>query len=143
MIVERLKKEDLNELIELYKELLDCENEHCVCDEILEKMNNDENYYLLVAKENDKIIGTVLGIVCYSIPMSGMSFMVVEDVIVKEEFRQKGVGRMLFDEIDRISLERNCAYSMLVSSAHRTEAHKFYDSMGYSDPALGFRKKYI
>ena len=143
MIIERLKKEDLNELIELYKELLDCENTHAVCENILEKMNSDENYYLLVAKENDKIMGTVLGIVCYSIPMSGMSFMVVEDVIVKEEYRQKGVGRMLFDEIDRISLANNCAYSMLVSSAHRTSAHKFYDSMGYIDPALGFRKKYI
>ena len=94
-------------------------------------------------KENDKIVGTVLGIVCHSIPLIGMPFMVVEDVVVKSEYRKKGIGKKLFDEIDRIALENNCGYSFLVSGERRKVAHIFYDKQGYNEPVKGFRKKYI
>lgn len=142
MIIEKLKKADIPQLLELYKELVDFENTREQANVVYEKMLADENYYLLVAKEEDKIVGTVLGIVCHSIPLTGMPFMVVEDVIIKEEYRRFGVGRKLFEEIDRIALENNCCYSMLVSSGFRKEAHIFYDKQGYNDEVKGFRKNY-
>lgn len=143
MIIEKLKKEEIPEMIELYKELTDYENNLEDSINVYKKMLADENYYLLVAKEDDKIVGTVLGIVCHSIPLIGMPFMVVEDVVVKSEYRKKGIGKRLFDEIDKIALENNCGYSMLVSSGFRKEAHIFYDKQGYNDEVKGFRKKYI
>jgi len=144
MVIERLKKDEIPELLELYKELTDrLENSITTSEEVFQKMNSDENYHLLVAKEDDKIIGTVLGIVCHSIPLMGMPFMVVEDVVVKSEYRQKGVGKKLFEEIDKIALENNCAYSFLVSGERRKEAHLFYPKQGYDEPVKGFRKKYI
>ncbi len=142
MKIEKLKAEDLAELLELYKELVDYDNSLLTSLRVYQKISRDNNYHLLVAKENDRIIGTVLGIICHSIPLLGMPFMVVEDVVVKEEFRQQGVGKKLFEEIDKIALHNNCAYSMLVSSGRRQEAHIFYENQGYDDPVKGFRKKY-
>lgn len=142
MIIEKLKKDDIPELIELYKQLTDYENTVGQGEVVYEKMLADENYHLFVAKENDEIIGSVLAIICHSIPLTGMPFVVVEDVIVKEEYRRFGVGRKLFEEIDRIALENNCCYSMLVSSGFRTEAHVFYENQGYNEEVKGFRKKY-
>lgn len=84
----------------------------------------------------------MLGIICKSLAANFEAFLVVEDVIVDEEFRRAGVGRALFMKMDEIALENKCAYSILVSSGFRKEAHRFYESMGYSDSVLGFRKKY-
>ena len=142
MIIEKLKKADIPQLIELYKELVDDENTVETANEVYEKMLADENYYLIVAKEDDKIVGSVLLIICHSIPLTGMPFVVIEDVIVIEEYRRFGVGRKLFEEIDRIALENNCCYSMLVSSGFRKEAHIFYENQGYNEEVKGFRKKY-
>ncbi len=143
MIIEKLKKADIPQLIELYKELVDFENTVETANEVYEKMLADKSYYLLVAKEDDKIVGSILAIICHSIPLSGKSFVVVEDVIVKEEYRRFGVGRKLFEEIDKIALENNCCYSMLVSSGFRKEAHAFYENQGYNEEVKGFRKKYF
>jgi len=143
MTIDKLKKQEIPEILELYKELSEYENKIATSEEVFDMMDSDKNYYLLVAKENDKIIGTVLGIVCYSIPLVGTPFMVVEDVVVKEEFRQKGVGKMLFEEIDKIAKMNNCGYTILVSGEKREIAHKFYEKQGYADKVKGFRKKYI
>jgi GNAT superfamily N-acetyltransferase len=143
MTIELLKKEEIPELLELYKELGDFEMDLEESKKAYDKMLSDENYYLLVAKEDDKIIGTVLGIVCHSLLILGKPFMVVEDVVVKEEYRRQGIGKKLFEEIDKISHERECLYSILVSSGHRKNAHVFYENQGYNDEVKGFRKKYF
>lgn len=143
MQIEKLKKQEIPQLLELYKELADYENSVAMSEQIFDKINSDENYYFLVAKENDKIIGTVMGIICYSIPVSSMPFMVVENVVVKKEYREKGVGKKLFKQHDIIAMDNNCAYSFLVSGEKRKEAHKFYLKQGYNEPVKGFRKKYI
>ena len=69
-------------------------------------------------------------------------FLVVEDVIVRSDQRGKGVGRMLMEALDQFAQEKGCAYSFLVSSDFRTGAHSFYESMGYTDGVVGFRKIY-
>ena len=143
MIIEKLKKEDIPQILELYKELVDYENNLPVSQQVYEKMLADDNYYLLVAKDGDTIMGSVLGVVCYSLPVLGKSFMVVEDVVVKKEYRRHGVGKKLFEEIDRIALEKDCLYSMLVSGHERKEAHIFYERQGYDEKVKGFRKKYF
>lgn len=143
MKIGKLKKEEISQLLELYKELTDYKNSVATSEQIFDKINSDKNYYLLVAKENNKIIGAVLGIVCYSIPIEGLSFMVIEDVVVKKEYRKKGVGKKLFEHLDEIAIKNNCAYSFLVSGERRKEAHLFYLKQGYNEPVKGFRKKYI
>lgn len=63
-------------------------------------------------------------------------------VIVKDELRGKGVGRKLMESLDEIAKNRQCAYAILVSSAHRKAAHKFYENAGFIDSVVGFRKVY-
>ena len=83
--------------------------------------------------------GSALGICCQCLVNP---FLVVEDVIVRSDQRGKGVGRMLMEALDQFAQEKGCAYSFLVSSDFRTGAHSFYESMGYTDGVVGFRKIY-
>jgi GNAT superfamily N-acetyltransferase len=135
---------DLEGLNQLYLQLTN--GDHGLSSEfsvIFAQMQEDSSYHLMVAiTEGNRVIGSLLGIICKSLAANYEAFLVIEDVIVDQEYRRAGVGRALFMKMDEIALENKCAYSILVSSGFRKEAHRFYESMGYSDSVLGFRKRF-
>ena len=96
-------------------------------------------YYLLVAKRGEKVVGTSIGILCQALDAP---FFVIENVVVDETCRKQGIGREIFDALDAIAKENNCQYAMLVSSGFRKTAHRFYEEMGYTEDVRGFRKYY-
>jgi hypothetical protein len=49
---------------------------------------------------------------------------------------------MLMEEMDRFAAEKNCMYSILISSGFRQDAHRFYENCGFVDSVRGFRKVY-
>lgn len=140
--VERLDFKDIPQLLELYKELVNCENNVEDAMNQYKEMLQDKNYYLVGAKRGDELLGSMLGVCCNSLSMKGDPFLVVEDVVVKENTRGLGVGRMLMDELDCFAKARKCAYAIVVSSDYRETAHKFYEKVGFVDGVLGFRKIY-
>lgn len=107
----------------------------------IEKLRNDPQKYLLVAvdPENDTICGSVLGVVFEDICQDGRPILLVENVAVLEEYQGKGVGRQLFEEIERWGKEMDCHYEILVSGMDRVGAHKFYNALGFIE-AKGFKK---
>ena len=139
MIIEYIKKEELPQLLELYKTLVPFECSLEKAEKTYEDMINNEQYHLIAAKENGKVLGSMLAIVCSSITTP---FLVIEDVIVKEGIRGKGIGRKLMSRIDEIAAENKCDYAILISSSFRKGAHKFYETMGFNDSVVGFRKVY-
>ena len=142
MIIQKLKIEDIEELIELYKKLAPFENSVVESIEIYKEMLKDEQYLILTAKDEGKVIGSVLGICCKSTATGGRPFLVIEDVIVDENVRGKGIGRKLIGAIELFGKEKHCAYGILVSSGFRKEAHNFYESLGFTEDVRGFRKMY-
>lgn len=140
--IEKLKSQDMEELLNLYKELTSYENNLEESVRIYEDMLNDDKYILLVAKEDNKIVGSALGITCLLIGLEGKRFLVIEDVIVRNELRGKGIGKLLMSELDKFAVENNCAYSILVSSGKRVDAHHFYEKLGYTEDVKGFRRRY-
>ncbi|MDP4143832.1 MAG: GNAT family N-acetyltransferase [Bacillota bacterium] len=142
MIIEKLKVEDIQSLLDLYKELVTFKNSLEESVEIYKEMLNNDKYILLAAKNENELIGSALGICCKSLATSGKPFLVIEDVIVKGGLRGMGIGKKLFEALDEFAKENNCAYSILVSSDFRKEAHAFYENLGFVDGVKGFRKMY-
>ena len=52
---------------------------------------------------------------------------------VLEEYRERGIGRLLVAELEAWAKADGCAGVRLVSSFNRAEAHKFYLRLGYAD----------
>lgn len=142
MKIEKLQKAYISQLLDLYKMLVPFENTVEKSQEIYEEILKDENYCIFVAKENGELLGSAMTICCKSLATSGKNFLVIEDVIVKEGLRGKGIGKKLFAAIDEHALKNNCMYSILVSSDFRKGAHAFYEKMGFADGVRGFRKIY-
>lgn len=107
----------------------------------IEKLANDPQKYLLVAEdpETHTICGSLLGVVFEDICQDGRPILLVENVAVLESCQGKGVGRQLFEEIERWGKEMDCHYEILVSGMDRTGAHKFYNALGFME-VKGFKK---
>jgi len=142
MIIKKLSVDEIPELLKLYEELVPVKNELEVSRKKYQEIINNDDYIILAAKENEEIIGTAMGICCKTLAFKDKNFLVIEDVIVSDKHRRKGIGRKLFEALDKFAIDKNCAYSILVSSDFRVEAHIFYEKMGYIDGVKGFRKGY-
>lgn len=139
MIIEKLKIEDLSQVLELHKTIIPFAISYDEAFEIYNEMLLNENYFCAVAKENEEIIGSAIGICCKTL---AVPFLVIEDVVVKEGVRGKGVGGKLMESLDSFAERKNCAYAILVSSDFRKKAHEFYENHGFTDSVRGFRKVY-
>lgn len=108
---------------------------------LMEKLRHDPQKYLLAAfdPETGVLCGSLLGVVFEDICDDGRPILLVENVAVLEEYQGKGVGRQMFEEIERWGREMDCHYEILVSGMGRTGAHKFYNALGFIE-AKGFKK---
>jgi len=139
MIIEKLKIEDLSQVLELHSTLVPFEISFDKSLEIYKEMLANENYYLVVVKDDNSILGCAIGICCQCL---AVSFLVIEDVIVKDGLRGKGIGKKLMKSLDEFAKNKHCAYAILVSSDFRKNAHRFYENIGFTDSVQGFRKVY-
>lgn len=141
LTVQDARAEDLESLAQLYEELSGQETDLCQIKENFKLMESNPNYVVLTAKENNLVVGSVMGIICLDLVYQCKPFMVIENVIVKKEWRGKGIGARLMKEMEQIGRKRECYYTMLVSGGQRKGAHQFYDAIGYDlDLVKGFKK---
>lgn len=109
--------------------------------QLIENISQNDQKYLLVAEDQDtgKIIGSLLGVVFEDICGDCRPILLVENVAVLKDWQGYGVGRMMFEEIERWGREKKCHYEILVSGMQRTGAHKFYEALGFNQ-VKGFKK---
>lgn len=139
-----LTEDDLPQLLALQAELLDETGDLDRMRALLAVIRLDHNYALLGVKKDGRLVGALAGIVCHDLIGSCIPFMVIENVIVTEPLRHRGVGRMLMTAAEKIAQTRGCRYIMLVSARTREQAPAFYHSMGYaSAPYRGFKKTLV
>jgi GNAT superfamily N-acetyltransferase len=108
VLIRKGVKSDLPAVLDLIKELADFEralNEVTVSLEDLEHdgFGNHPYYWFIVAEKEGEIIGLSFYFIRYS-TWKGR-FLFLEDFVVKESFRNKGVGALLFEETIRIAKE--------------------------------------
>ena len=108
---------------------------------LIENISGDANKYLLIAvnKSDGEIVGSLLGVVFEDICGECRPILLVENVAVLDKYQGQGVGRMMFDEIERWGRAMDCHYEMLVSGMNRPGAHKFYGRIGFA-AVKGFKK---
>ena len=133
--------DDLESLAQLFEELSGGETDLCKMKENFTFMASNPNYIVLTAKEDNLVVGSVMGIICLDLVRQCRPFMVIENVVVKSAWRGRQIGARLMEEIEKIGRQRECYYTMFVSGGHRKEAHQFYKSVGYDlDLVQGFKK---
>lgn len=94
----------------------------------LETIINSGNTKLFVAEEGDTIVGA-LTLVFNKIPTGEKAW--IEDVVVSENARGKGVGKLLTQFAVDYALEKGISKIDLTSSPERVTANKLYQKLGF------------
>jgi ribosomal protein S18 acetylase RimI-like enzyme len=103
----------------------------------------DDNYFLLAARVEDRIAGSLVGIICHDLFGECLPYMIVENVIVTRNLCGQGIGKALMTNIEEIAKIRGCRYITLISSRNKMESWKFYSSIGYISDNFKVFKKYF
>ena len=138
----KAQEKDLDGLDQVMLVISDAAGERETVKRLLKKIDADPQKYLLVAEdlETGTLCGSLFGVVFEDICDSCRPILLVENVAVLESFQGKGVGRAMFQEIERWAIEEwDCHYEILASGLNRTGAHKFYAALGF-DEVKGFKK---
>jgi len=100
----------------------------------------DPNNELIVAELDGKVIGTLQLVITPSLSYRGSKRSIVESVRVDSSLRGQGIGReMMLWAIERAK-QRGCVSMHLTSHNDRTDAHRFYESLGFSKSHTGMKK---
>lgn len=141
VIIREAVKSDLVGLSMLFEELMNTKSNIDKMTKTFRYIQNDESYKLLVAEQNGKLVGSVMGVLCYDLVEECKPFMVLENIVVASEVRGQGIGAKLMREIEEVAKENEVKYTMFVSMSSREEAHKFYEEIGYKKNMVqGFKK---
>jgi GNAT superfamily N-acetyltransferase len=92
--------------------------------------------YVAVALVEDHVVGYILGFIHYTFYANGRVGW-VEEIMVDEAVRRRGMGRELMENFELWAEARQCK---LIALATRRAA-PFYISLGYEESATYFRKK--
>lgn len=141
MKIRRMIKKDIPELALLYKQFW---NENSSV-ELMEKrfleLQNNPGYVFVCALVNNRLIGSVLGIICQELYGECKPFLLVEDLIVDEKYRRKGAGKALMIEIERIAIQHECYQILFITENDRIDTIAFYTFLGFNpNTHKGFKK---
>ncbi|MFI7134981.1 GNAT family N-acetyltransferase [Nonomuraea sp. NPDC050153] len=101
----------------------------------------DANPYdeLIVAEQDGEVVGTMQLTYLAGLSRLGAERCQIEAVRVADGARGQGLGgRMIKRAVDR-ARERGCAIVQLTSDKSRTDAHRFYDNLGFTASHVGYK----
>lgn len=140
MIIRKAVAEDSAALAVLYCTLSDHPS-ICVLPERLDRLAHDLNQQLLVVDVKGEIVATAHLMFCPDAMFGLQPYALIENVVVASSHRNRGVGSALFTHIQTLCTEQDCSKVMLLSSATRSDAHRFFTRQGFSaDHKRGFVK---
>jgi GNAT superfamily N-acetyltransferase len=99
-----------------------------------------QNYECVGVYDGDKLIG-IAGLRFQTRHYSGRSIE-PDHVIIHEDYRNKGLGKQLFDWIDNYAKSKNCTAVELNSYVANTASHKFYYNEDFVIMGFHFVKKF-
>jgi GNAT superfamily N-acetyltransferase len=131
---------DISDLSDLYHDFI---GKHSDVDKMyvqLKVITLNPNYYVAVADNGVKVIGTAMGIICYDLVGDCGTFMLIENVLIAPEYQGFGIGKALMKSIEKFGIENQCKYVILISESKREGSHEFYQAIGYTPEQKGFKK---
>ncbi|MFJ4271756.1 GNAT family N-acetyltransferase [Streptomyces coelicoflavus] len=104
-----------------------------------ERLRADPNQHLVVAVREGRVIGTLQLTIVPGLSRRGAIRSIVEGVRVHGDERGSGLGTQLIEWAIDESRRQGCHLVQLTSDKTRTDAHRFYERLGFSASHTGFK----
>ncbi|WP_151477279.1 GNAT family N-acetyltransferase [Streptomyces albicerus] len=105
----------------------------------LERLSRDPNQHLVVAVREGRVVGTLQLTIIPGLSRKGATRSIIEGVRVHADERGSGLGTRFIEwAVDR-SRSKGCQLVQLTSDVTRTDAHRFYERLGFTASHVGFK----
>jgi ribosomal protein S18 acetylase RimI-like enzyme len=100
------------------------------------------NRGIILASTDSKIIGLVSFELLKRLNQPLREFW-IPDLVVSEEYRSRGIGKLLLQKCEFIAKRKKCYRIRLESRNDRIDSHNFYKRIGFRQIALTFEKRVL
>ncbi|CAM5524153.1 GNAT family N-acetyltransferase [Streptomyces canus] len=105
----------------------------------LERLSSDPNQHLVVATREGRVVGTLQLTVVPGLSRRGATRSIIEGVRIHADERGSGLGTRLIEWAIEESRRQDCQLVQLTSDTTRTDAHRFYERLGFTASHVGFK----
>ncbi|MFG3034131.1 GNAT family N-acetyltransferase [Streptomyces sp. NPDC048253] len=105
----------------------------------LERLTADPNQRLVVAVREGQVVGTLQLTIIPGLSRRGSTRSIIEGVRVHTDERGSGLGTRFIEWAVEESRRENCQLVQLTSDSTRTDAHRFYERLGFVASHVGFK----
>ncbi|TQJ75141.1 GNAT family N-acetyltransferase [Streptomyces sp. SLBN-31] len=105
----------------------------------LERLTSDPNQHLVVAVREHRVVGTLQLTIVPGLSRRGATRSIIEAVRVHTDERGSGLGTQLIEWAIDASRREGCQLVQLTSDNTRTDAHRFYERLGFTASHVGFK----
>ncbi|WP_405616264.1 GNAT family N-acetyltransferase [Streptomyces sp. NBC_00076] len=105
----------------------------------LDRLSSDPHQHLVVAVREGRVVGTLQLTVIPGLSRRGSTRSIIEGVRIHADERGSGLGTLLIEWAIDESRRQDCQLVQLTSDNTRTDAHRFYERLGFTASHVGFK----
>ncbi|MEV5865988.1 GNAT family N-acetyltransferase [Streptomyces tendae] len=107
-----------------------------------ERLATDPNQHLVVAVREGRVVGTLQLTIVPGLSRRGATRSIIESVRIHGDERGSGLGTQLIEWAIEESRRQDCSLVQLTSDKTRTDAHRFYERLGFTASHTGFKLQF-
>lgn len=104
-----------------------------------ERLAEDPNQNVVVAVREGRVVGTLQLTIVPGLSRKGAVRSIIEAVRVHADERGSGLGTRFIEWAVDESRRQGCQLVQLTSDVKRTDAHRFYERLGFTASHVGFK----
>ena len=142
MLIRPAAEKDIPSVLSLYAQL-EPNRESTVsiskAAEIFRIIESYPNYHIYIAEHDGEVIGTFSLAIMDNLAHFGARSGLIEDVVVDEKQRGKGIGKEMMQYAMELCRQNFCYKASLSSNLKRESAHRFYESLGFKKHGYSYQ----
>ena len=103
------------------------------------RINNDQNQYLMVVELDNITIGTCHATSIPSLTFTGSTRLQIEAVRINKDYRGRGIGEAMISEVIRHGKNSGASIIQLTTNKQRPDALLFYEKLGFEASHEGMK----
>ena len=142
MKIRSITENDIPAILALYAQLESAREDTVSLSDavgIFQRIESYPNYHIYIAESHGKATGTFSLAIIDNLAHFGAKSGLIEDVVVDEGHRGKGIGKEMMEYAIELCKQNLCYKVCLSSNLKRDSAHRFYESLGFQKHGFSFQ----
>lgn len=133
-MIREINEQDLEGLMKLYTQLHDnlMPEKLDEISDLWKQILADKNHHIIVAEEDKKIVSSCVCVVIPNLTHNQHPYALIENVITDEHYRNKGLATACLDYAKEIANREECYKLMLLTGSKKDSTLNFYERAGYN-----------